>query len=831
MIINPASEEAYKLFHYGALALARCEQHGMRVDERYVQEQQKLLKEKINSLEHEFAKTDFYKQWKAYNKGNLNIYSDKQLSEFIYKKLGHKVEKTTEKGNASVDIEALQDLNIPDLQPYLKIGKFRTLKNTFIKGLERETVDGVMHPFFHLHIPVTYRGCIAKGTKVLVMRKFKGNGIPIEKVRKGDYVYCFDDELKPAIREVEWAGKTGHKRIIRLHWVSKGAHKNGYLDCTPEHKIRLIDGTYVEAQNLMQDFRKNGESHKLAKVRTLSCHRNADMLNFTGHLKNGNGIYEHRLIYKTFNGKLKDGEIVHHKDGDHFNHKPKNLKKETKSTHAKLHSKDTINSPKSRINNANVVKQGWKDGKYINAVKSGFDNGNSLRLTKYQCLRLLFELGGKITKVKEYVDFNTFKNYLKLYDIDPKKVSILFDVTGTYISATRFKYLYNKYNGNQRKIRAIIGHNFYKYKELLSYYDSGNHIITKIEWLKTKVDVYDLTVKDYNNFFANEICVHNSSSDPNFQNMPKRDEEQMNIIRGAILPSKRYQLMELDYSQLEVRIAAAYHKDPTMLTYINDKSTDMHRDMAQQIFKIKKYNPEDKTYSYLRNATKNGFVFPAFYGDYHVGFAKSLSSFKWLGLPKNEKWKETDGCKFKDATIAKHLIKHGIDHLGLPIPREGERYGTATGFTKHLQEIENHFWHKRFPVYNKWKEEWYQQYLEDGYFYNKTGFTFQGVMNKKDCINYPVQSSAFHVLLWSLIQANEEMIAKKWKTRIIGQIHDAIVFDLYPPEKEMVIETMKRIMTYEVRKHWSWINVPLEVECELCPIDAPWSKKEKYNIH
>lgn len=480
MIINPSSEEAYKLFHDGALALARCEQHGMRVDERYVQEQQKLLKEKINSLEREFAKTDFYKQWKAYNKGTLNIYSDKQLSEFIYKKLRHKVEKTTEKGNASVDIEALQDLNIPDLQPYLKIGKFRTLKNTFIKGLERETVDGVMHPFFHLHIPVTYRG---------------------------------------------------------------------------------------------------------------------------------------------------------------------------------------------------------------------------------------------------------------------------------------------------------------------------------------------------------------SSSDPNFQNMPKRDEEQMNIIRGAILPSKGFQLMELDYSQLEVRIAAAYHKDPTMLTYINDKTTDMHRDMAQQIFIIKKYKPDDKTYSNLRNATKNGFVFPAFYGDYHVGFAKSLSSFKWLGLPKNEKWKETDGCKFKDATIAKHLIKHGIDHLGLPVPKEGERYGAATGFTKHLQDIENHFWNKRFPVYNKWKEEWYQQYLKDGYFYNKTGFTFKGVMNKKDCINYPVQSSAFHVLLWSLIQANEEMIAKKWKTRIIGQIHDAIVFDLYPSEKEMVIETMKRIMTYEVRKHWSWINVPLEVECELCPIDAPWSKKEKYNIH
>ena len=56
--------------------------------------------------------------------------------------------------------------------------------------------------------------------------------------------------------------------------------------------------------------------------------------------------------------------------------------------------------------------------------------------------------------------------------------------------------------------------------------------------------------------------------DPNFQNQPKRDTEQMQAIRGAIYPSKGHQLMELDYSQLEVRIAAAYHNDPTMMQYI-----------------------------------------------------------------------------------------------------------------------------------------------------------------------------------------------------------------------------------------------------------------------
>ncbi len=478
-VLNPDTKSAYKLLHDGALALSMCEQHGMRVDVKYIQQQRKEIDLKIESLENEFKATKFYKDWKKSIKAEVNIYSDKQMGKYIYKTLGLKVEKMTNKGNPSTDNEALQDLNIPDLEPYLKIGKYRTLKNTFLKQLEREAVDGIIHPFFHLHIPVTYRG---------------------------------------------------------------------------------------------------------------------------------------------------------------------------------------------------------------------------------------------------------------------------------------------------------------------------------------------------------------SSSDPNFQNQPKRDPEQMKIIRGAIYPSKGNQLMELDYSQLEVRIAAAYHNDPTMMKYIKDPTTDMHRDMAQQIFLIKKYKDDDKTYSYLRNATKNSFVFPAFYGDYHVGFAKSFTSAKWLGLPKYGKWKETDGVAFKKGNIAGHLIKHGIDHVGLPVYENGKMTKQPSGFTKHLQEIEKHFWNKRFPVYNDWKEEWYQEYLKKGYFYNKTGFTFQGVMNKKDCINYPVQSSAFHVLLWSLIQAVEAMKRDRWKTRIIGQIHDSIVFDLYPPERDHVIKVMKCIMTSDVVQRYPWINVPLEIEAEICDIDESWATKHNLDI-
>src|SRR5690606_3246337 len=71
-----------------------------------------------------------------------------------------------------------------------------------------------------------------------------------------------------------------------------------------------------------------------------------------------------------------------------------------------------------------------------------------------------------------------------------------------------------------------------------------------------------------------------SSSNPNFQNIPKRDKEAMQICRRAILPRPGHTLVEADFSALEVNIAACYHHDPNMLSYLHDKNSDMHGDMA-----------------------------------------------------------------------------------------------------------------------------------------------------------------------------------------------------------------------------------------------------------
>ena len=60
-------------------------------------------------------------------------------------------------------------------------------------------------------------------------------------------------------------------------------------------------------------------------------------------------------------------------------------------------------------------------------------------------------------------------------------------------------------------------------------------------------------------------------------------------------------------------------------------------------------------------------------------------------------------------------------------------------------------------------------------------------MGKNDVSNYPVQGSAFHCLLWPFIELDKISLKEKWDSRLIGQIHDAMLYDMNPDEREDVI--------------------------------------------
>jgi DNA polymerase I len=309
-----------------------------------------------------------------------------------------------------------------------------------------------------------------------------------------------------------------------------------------------------------------------------------------------------------------------------------------------------------------------------------------------------------------------------------------------------------------------------------------------------------------------------SSSDrPNWQNIPVRNKEVMKLVRSSIIPSPGHQLLELDYGQLEVRIATCYHKDPTMMHEI-ETGHDFHKDLAIEIFKLDEFDKSISGHDTLRKAAKNGFVFPQFYGDYYKNNAESLAT-QWCHLPMRGKWKEGEGIEigsFVPEYLTTHLIKKGIR--------------SYSAFEKHLREIEDKFWRIRYPIYKKWKETWWRKYQKKGRFESLTGFTYKGLFKKNDVINYPVQGSAFHVTLLAIIEAHKAKARQRWKTKIVSETHDSILLDVPPNELEEVIKIMKCIMENDVRQIWDWIIVPLEIEADLGGIDKSWAEKQFFDI-
>jgi len=305
-------------------------------------------------------------------------------------------------------------------------------------------------------------------------------------------------------------------------------------------------------------------------------------------------------------------------------------------------------------------------------------------------------------------------------------------------------------------------------------------------------------------FSLHVVRTYRSSSEgPNFQNNPVRDPELKKIVRKCFLPSKGNRLLEVDYSGIEVKISACYHKDPSMLEYLHDKSKDMHRDSAMDCYLL----PAEEVTKMIRYCGKNKFVFPQFYGDYYKNCARNL-------------WDAIDQYELHTASgipLRKHLASKKIL--------------SYQDFEEWIRKVEERFWWEKFREYSEWKDRWWNTYVARGFFDTLTGFRCRGVMKRNEVINYPVQGAAFHCLLWSLIMIDRWIEERRLKSRIVGQIHDSILFDVVPEEFDELLENVNKIMTKQLKKVWKWIIVPLEIEAEACEVDQPWYYKKEVPIN
>jgi DNA polymerase I-like protein with 3'-5' exonuclease and polymerase domains len=281
-----------------------------------------------------------------------------------------------------------------------------------------------------------------------------------------------------------------------------------------------------------------------------------------------------------------------------------------------------------------------------------------------------------------------------------------------------------------------------------------------------------------------------SSSGPNIQNQPKRDEEAKRLIRSFIRPSTGNRLVEFDYKSLEVVINCCYSNDPTLREYLTNPLSDMHRDSAVDCFMLK---PEEVTKA-IRNDVKGQFVFAEMYGSYYAQVAADL----WETAEKHG--------------LRKHLQDKGVRNYA--------------DFERHIEEAERILWEERFPVHNEWRDKQWKFYQKHGYVELLTGFRAYGPMKRNNTFNTPVQGAGYHVLQWTMNHVNKK-VQRLERSYLIGEIHDSCVGDIHPSESDLVDYWYWLYGTQKVREHWDWITVPLTVEKEQSAIDGSWAEMKE----
>jgi len=315
-----------------------------------------------------------------------------------------------------------------------------------------------------------------------------------------------------------------------------------------------------------------------------------------------------------------------------------------------------------------------------------------------------------------------------------------------------------------------------------------------------------------------------SCSSPNLQNVPVRDAEVMKVIRRAFIPRKGHHFCEPDYSQIEVRVSACYNHDPKLIRYLTDKSSDMHRDSAIDIFNLgKKVRPEywkekGGGGADVRHTAKNMYVFPQFYGSVYFQCAPAI----WDAM-KRRNLKAPDGTPMR-----KHLrLTLGITELGDCDPKATP--GPHT-FVAHMRRVEDAFW-TRLKVYKRWKYDWYDKYQRDGGMSSLFGFAWNGVLSRNEVLNFAIQGDSFNLMLWSLCRLVKRLRKYRMKSLVVGQIHDSMQQDNHRKEVGDVLDMTRTIMIDETAKQFPWLAVPLEVESDVAPLGHSWAKKAEWVKH
>ncbi len=311
-------------------------------------------------------------------------------------------------------------------------------------------------------------------------------------------------------------------------------------------------------------------------------------------------------------------------------------------------------------------------------------------------------------------------------------------------------------------------------EEILSYLEKDNPIVKDIlEWrqmvklqstyidaLPNQVDAKTGRVHtDYMQTVA--ATGRLSSNNPNLQNIPVRTERGR-LIRKAFIPrDENYTLISADYSQIELRIIAALSGEENMIKAFQNNE-DIHRSTAAKVFNVPL---EEVTKEQRSNAKTVNF-----------GIIYGVSAF---GLSNQTSLSRKESAELIDAYYAtypklKSYISNQVDFA-----RENGYVQTVLGRRRYLKDINS----ANMMV--------------------KSGA-------ERNAVNAPIQGSAADIIKIAMINIHKKLVSENWKSKMLLQVHDELVFDVHNSELEKIQPMIKHEM-----ENAFIMDVPLDVEIGL----------------
>lgn len=245
-----------------------------------------------------------------------------------------------------------------------------------------------------------------------------------------------------------------------------------------------------------------------------------------------------------------------------------------------------------------------------------------------------------------------------------------------------------------------------------------------------------------------------SSSNPNLQNIPIRDEEGREI-RRAFIPEEGSLFFSADYSQIELRIMAHLSGDPAMIEAFVS-GLDIHAATASKIYKV----GIDEVTKEMRRKAKTA-NFGIIYGISTFGLAERLN------IPRSEAKQLIDGY-FETFPRVKQYMEQSIE-----VAREKGYVETLNGRKRMLPDIHSH------------------NSVVRGY-------------AERNAINAPIQGSAADIIKIAMVRIFDRFEREGLQAKMILQVHDELNFTVPLPE----IDTVSRIVKEEM-EHAATLRVPL----------------------